>query len=433
MSMTQAHLAFSASAVKQKILPLRNRAEVCNTWLKQRLEDILPPLMQREKLDMWIVTSREYNEDPVIMSLLPEPDMSARRRTILVFTLQPDGSLERLSLSRYGFGDYYAAAWDPDRESQFDCLARMVRERNPATIGLNYSDTFAFGDGLTYNDYLRITGALDEAFRTRICSAERVALGWLEQRTQAELTAYSGIVAIGSAIIAEAYSNRVIHPGITTTQDVVWWMRQKMLDLGVEAWFQPTIDLQGPGYPFPPLGKTPEKQRDVILPGDMLHCDVGFYYLGLATDQQQLAYVLKPGETDAPEGLKAGLAEGNRLQDIHMSAMQVGKTGNQVLHDALEQARIEGLDAMIYTHPLGYHGHAAGPVIGLWDHQEGVPHKGDYEVFDSTCYSIELNVKKPVPEWDDQLVMFALEEDAAMNNGRMHWLSGRREAFHLIG
>ncbi len=424
---------FTISEMQNKILPLRQRAEVQNKWLRQRLDELIVPLMQREGFDMWIVTSREYNEDPAILSMLPQPEMSARRRTILVFYLRPDGSLERLSLSRYGFGDFYTASWNPDEETQFECLARVVRERDPACIGLNFSETFAFGDGITHSEFTRILAALNEPYRARVRSAEWLAVGWLETRIRPELLVYPGIVQLGHAIIAEAFSSRVIHPGVTTTEDVVWWMRQRMSEMGVQAWFQPSVDLQGFGEAVTRIGETPKEPRTVILPGDLLHCDVGFYYLGLATDQQELAYVLHPGETDAPAGLKAGLAASNRLQDIHMQAMQPGKTGNQVLKEALEQAQREKLDATIYTHPLGYHGHAAGPTIGLWDQQQGVPGVGDYELFDSTCYSIELNVKQAVPEWGGQQVMFALEQDALLQDGTMRWLSGRQTELYLIG
>jgi len=422
-----------ADAFRDKILPLRERANVRNAWLKQRLDEVLPELMAREGFDIWIVAAREYNEDPVIMTLVPEPAMSARRRTILVFSLAKDGSLERLTLDRYGYGDLYEPAWNPDEEGQYECLARVVQEREPQTIGLNISETSAFADGLTHNEYTNIAAALGEAFASRIVGATRLAVGWLERRIQPELIVYPGIVEIGHAIIAEAFSSRVIQPGITTTDDVVWWMRQKMLDLGLEAWFQPTIDIQARGEPRGPLAKAHEECRGLILPGDLLHCDMGFYYLGLATDQQQLAYVLRPGESDVPDGLKAGLADGNRLQDIHLEAMQVGRTGNEVLQLALGKARDEGVKPMIYSHPIGYHGHAAGPTIGLWDRQNGVPGRGDYELFDDTCYSIELNVKKNVPEWDDQEVLFGLEEEAVLSGGSVRWLSGRQTQFHLIG
>ena len=422
-----------ADAYREKILPLRARAEVCNAWLEQRLTEVLPEVMEREGFDMWIVAAREYNEDPVIMTLVPEPAMSARRRTILVFSRGQDGAFERLTLDRYGYGDLYEAAWNPDEEDQYECLARVVSERDPKVIGLNISEMFAFADGLTHNEYRNIAAALGETYAGRIEEATRLAVGWLERRIEPELIVYPGIVELGHAIIAEAFSSRVIQPGITTTDDVVWWMRQKMLDLGLQAWFQPTIDIQARGEPHGPLALPDKERRKLIRPGDVLHCDMGFYYLGLATDQQQLAYVLRPGENDAPDGLKAGLADGNRLQDIHLAAMEVGRTGNEVLKIALDQAEEEGIQAMVYTHPIGYHGHAAGPTIGLWDRQEGVPGRGDYELFEDTCYSIELNVKRSVPEWDGQEVLFGLEEEAALAGGTVHWLDGRQTEFHLIG
>ena len=425
-------------AYKGKILPLRTRADVRNQWLKQRLNSVLAEIMKREGVDLWIVIAREYNEDPVIMTLLPEPAMSARRRTILVFSLNLDGSLDRLTLDRYGLamGDgYYQAVWNPDQEEQYECLGRIVRERDPKVIGINVSSTFSFGDGLTHGEYNHLAAALGEEYARRMHGAERLAIGWLERRIRPELTVYPGIVEIGHALIAEAFSSRIIQPGITTADDVVWWLRQKMLDLGLQAWFQPTVDIQALGQSYEkPAESHQEKEakRKQILPGDLLHCDVGFYYLGLATDQQQNAYVLRPGEGDAPAGLKAALAEGNRLQDIHAEAMAVGRAGNEVLKAALDKARAEGLQPSIYTHPIGYHGHGAGTTIGLWDQQEGVPEQGDYELFDDTCYAIELNVVKSVPEWGGQQVRMALEEDAVLTGGRFQWLGGRQTRLHLI-
>lgn len=411
------------------LLPLRVRAEIRNSWLKQRLALIIPELMQRTGIDLWLVIAREYNEDPVIMSLLPEPSMSARRRTILMFTHTGDGSVERISIDRYGFGEFYQRGWDPDSgEGQYACLARMLRERNPQCIGLNISRTFAFGDGLSHSEYEQLAEALGPELMSRTVSAENLAVGWLERRLPAELELYPGMVALGHRIIAEAFSARVIQPGITSTEDVVWWMRQCMHDLGVQAWFQPSISIQAPGQSY----EKKEQLRTLVQPGDLLHCDMGFYYLGLATDQQQHAYVLKQGEQDAPQGLKDALAAGNRLQDILMEIMQPGLTGNQVLLQSLERARSEGLEPSIYTHPLGYHGHAAGPTIGLWDKQQGVPGAGDYPLYDHTCYSIELNVKYPIPEWDQQKVQIALEEDAVMTGGITRFLSGRQTSLHII-
>ena len=420
-------------AYQDKILPLRNQIAIRNDWFKQRLDEFLPRLMARENFDMWIVIAREYNEDPVMLTLLPQPAMSARRRTILLFARQGDGTVERLTVSRYGLGDYYASCWNPDEEEQYDCLARLVRERNPQSIGLNVSQTFAFGDGLSHAEFENISEAFGPELMARVKGADRLCVGWLEHRIEPERTVYPGIVEIGHALIAEAFSSRVIHPGVTTTEDVVWWMRNKMQQLGLEAWFPPTVEIQADdiGFDAPP-GGAEGNSRLVILPGDLLHCDVGFHYLGLATDQQQHAYVLKPGETDAPDGLKAALADGNRLQDILVQQMQVGRTGNQVLKATLAQAKAEGIIPSVYTHALGYHGHAAGPTIGLWDRQDGVPGVGDYELFDQTVYSIELNITKPVPEWQNRVFRIALEEDALLSEGQMWWLDGRQTSLHLI-
>jgi hypothetical protein len=417
---------------RNKILPLRARAEVRNRWLKERLETVLPEIMKREGFDMWLVIAREYNEDPTILTLLPEPAMAARRRTILVFTLKEDGTVERLTLSRYGQPGFYDVGWTPENETQYECLARVIRERDPKRIGINVSAEWAFGDGLSHNEFVELEAALGTELMGRVKGAERVCIGWLERRIPAELVVYPGIVEMGHSIIAEMFSSVTVQPGITTTDDLVWWMRQKMLDLGFQAWFQPDVDIQSAGESFAAFNTHGEK-RKLILPGDLLWCDVGFYYLGLATDQQEVAYVLKPGESDAPDGLKAVLRAGNRLQDIHMEAMTVSRTGNEVLKIALEQAKAEGIEPMVYSHPLGYHGHAAGVTIGLWDAQEGVPGKGDTEIFDETCYSIELNVQKAVPEWGGQIVRLALEQDAVMSGGKMRWLHGRQTAFHLIG
>jgi Xaa-Pro aminopeptidase len=408
-------------------LPLRAQAELRNAWLRERLDLVIPAVLERAGLDMWLVIAREYNEDPVIMSLLPEPAMSARRRTILCFARRPDGGADRLTLDRYGHGDFYARAWNPDVESQDACLARIVATRNPARIGVNVSDIFPFGDGLSHSEHRRLMSAIGPEYAARLVGAEAAAVGWLETRTPAEIDAYPQIVAMGHALIARAFSRAVISPGVTTTADLVWWMRQTMHDAGLRAWFQPTVEIQAPGQRY-----DSQDPRTTIMPGDLLHCDVGFVYLGLCTDQQQHAYVLRTGETDAPAGLRAALAAGNQLQDILVGAMMVGRTGNSVLASALEQAHAARLMPSIYTHPLGYHGHAAGPTIGLWDQQGGVPGNGDYPLYDRTAYSIELNAKIPVPEWAGQEVRIALEEDALLSGGVLAWLDGRQTALHLI-
>ena len=414
-----------ADTLGQKILPLRDRMRVYNGWLMKRLEEMLPGFMDETGIDMWLVIAREYNEDPVIMSLLPEPNLYARRRTILVFHRKPE-KVERLAVYRYGFGDYYEGIWDPDKEEQYECLARIIKERDPKKIGINFSNTFAFGDGLTHGEYSLLVDALGD-YLERLVSAETLCIRWLETRSKEELEAYPMLVELTHAIIQEAFSSKIITPGITTVDDVQWWMRQKMLDLGVEMWFPATVDRQGHGDSY-----EDKEKSNVIHRGDLLHCDVGFYYLGMATDVQQNAYVLKQGETDAPQGLKDALADANKLQDFHAEAMKTGRTGNEILKIALDNANKSGLKPSIYTHPLGVHGHAAGPTIGLWDQQGGVPGRGDYPLHPDTCYAIELNAKRKVPEWDNQEVRMSLEQDAWWTGEKLVFMAGRQKKLHLV-
>jgi len=413
-------------------LSLQKQAEIRNQWLKQRLDTVLPEIMRRDNLSMWIVSAREYNEDPVLMTMLPEPAMGARRRTILVFAFDNDGNFQKLSLGRYGYPGYYDQEWDPAKESQSDALQRVVKELNPESIGINTSALSGFADGLSHCEYDGMMGALG-SYTRRVRSAERVAVGWLERRSPAELTVYPKLVDMGHTLIKELFSRDVIQPGITTTDEAVWWLRERMLAMGVKAWFQPTVEIQYAGSNLAPApGMDKQAARTLILPGDLLHVDVGFNALGLTTDQQQHAYVLKPGETEAPAGLRIALEQGNRLQEIVMEQMQIGRTGNEVLRAVREQAFTEWIQPSVYSHPLGTHGHAAGPTIGLWDNQQNVGGLGDYPLYDDTCYSIELNIQYALPEWDHQYVRIALEEDAVLTKGKVSLLSGRQTEFHLI-
>lgn len=416
-----------ASDYERKVLSLREQARVTDGWLRLRLETVLPETMAREGFDMWIVVAREYNEDPVLLTLLPAKAMSARRRTILVFSRTEAGGFERLIMSRSGSGErgLYRGVWDSRVEDQWEALSRIVRERDPRSIGINTSETFAFGDGLTHVEHGLLSRALGPMYMARARGAERLAVGWLEERTEAELRAYPGIVQIAHGIIREAFSSRVVHPGITTAEDIGWWMRQRMSDMGLRAWFHSDVTVQR-------KGESSVQPDEPVVQGDILHCDMGFHYLGLATDVQQLAYVLRRGEMDAPFGLKAVLAAGNRLQDIHAQEYVKGRTGNEILAATLARANAEGLVPCVYSHPIGFHGHGAGPTIGLYDHQEGVSGRGDYELRENTCYAMELNAKAPVDEWDGQEVIAPLEEDIVFAGGKAHFLAGRQKSFHLI-
>jgi len=430
-------LAFSAQAQYEnaQILPMKERAATIDRLLEDKIKTVLPDIMRREGIDMWVVISREYNEDPVIKTLLPATWLAARRRTVLImFDQGGDKGIESLAVARYNVGKSFQSAWDKEKQpDQWARVAEIIRERNPKKIGINKSQHFGLADGLVATDLEEFTAALDKKYQGRIVTAEKVALGWLETRSAAEMAIYPHIGRISHRIIEEAFSENVITPGVTTTEDVVWWMRDKIRSLGLITWFHPTVDVQraDPDNTEGMRSFSTRPDKNVIMPGDLLHCDFGITYLRLNTDMQELAYVLKPGETEVPEYLQKAFATGNRLQDIFTGNFKEGRTGNEVLKMSREQAISEGITPSIYTHPIGYHGHAAGTTLGMWDSQGGVPVKGDYPLHLNTAYSIELNATVMIKEWGKQ-IRIMLEEEAFFDKTGVWYIDGRQTEIPTI-
>lgn len=414
---------------------LRVQAVLYNGWLKDRFDRVLPGLMRREKIDMWIVICREHAEDPVYPTLMPLPNMFAWRLSMLVFFDRGESAgVERLSVNPYGsgafnreIGDYYTPGWTDRPEEPWARLARLVRERDPKRIGIDESKIFAFADGLSATLKAELVDALGPALSARLVSAERLAVGWLEKRAPAELAFYAKMAALNRSVAAEALSEKVIKPGLTTLDDLSWWTRERFASLAVAPWFQPTFYILRRASE-PPVNPA----RPVIQPGDVVRCDIGFSCLGMTTDLQEVTYVLRPGEKDAPAGLKDAMKRGNRLQDILIGEFKAGRTGNEVLAAALAKARAEGLKPRIYSHPLNYYGHGAGPKIGLGDMQNGVPGVGDYPLYADTCWAIELSAGAVIPEWGNQEVSLALEQSAVFTGAGVVFPAGRQTAFHLV-
>lgn len=418
-----------------QVLPLREQARVMDEMLADRINNLLPQLMERNKIDMWILVSREYNEDPVLKTMLPATWLSARRRTILVFYHNPSKKVyEKLAIARYNVGENIKAAWDMQQfPDQWDVLSDIIRTRNPQQIGINLSKHFAHADGMVHTEYTELMEKIPSEFKGRVVSAETLAVNWLETRTEREMAVYPQLVSITHQIIEEGFSEKVITPGITTTDDVVWWFRQKISNMGLETWFHPSVAVQrSDSTSFEHLRSFSNRPKDdIIQPGDLLHVDIGITYLRLNTDCQQHAYVLKPGETRVPQSIRDAFLKANRLQDILTSEFEKGKTGNQVLSGALARAKAEGIAATIYTHPLGFHGHAAGPTIGLWDQQGGVKGSGDFPLNYNTVYSIELNAASTIPEWKKS-IRIMLEEDGYFDQSGFRYIGGRQKEIHLI-
>lgn len=422
---------------------LREQAERQQQWLAERLETVVPGLMRRDRVDMWVIPMREYNEDPVFASLVSPTTFAARRRTIYVFFDRgPNRGVERLALGGTSQGGLYdarratgtavagtraqqAELWG---DEQWQVLKRIIDERRPRRIAVNVSRTFAFADGLSAGEYEGMLDALGPAIARRLVRVDRLAVDLIARRLPAEEATFARLAEVTWGTIDTMFSGHVIVPGATRTSDLVWWFRQRVNDLGLGTWFQPSVSVQRQGADDAALGEDP-----VIQPGDVLHCDVGITALGLNTDIQHMAYVLRPGETEAPAGLRAALARSNRLQDIVREELRPGRTGNEILAASLARMRAEGLDGSIYTHPIGVHGHGAGPLIGLWDRQEGVPGRGDHRVIADSWFSIELQVTSPVPEWGGQRVRSAQEEDIILDAaGRGRWAFRRQTDFHLV-
>jgi Xaa-Pro aminopeptidase len=443
--------ATAQPAVERPFGTLRDQAAMQQEWLQKRLDTFLPGLMRRHGIDLWVVPMREYNEDPVFLAITSPQTFAARRRTIYVFfdkcaaagELPAPSCVERLALG----GSTQSGVFEARRstrpaaggpggarqgelwgDEQWQALVALVEERNPQVIGINRSTVFAFSDGLSSGELEGMSRALGEKWTARYRNAEALPLELIAVRLPEEEAFFRRMQDLVWSLSQEMFSSRAITPGKTTTSDLVWWWRQRVNDLGLGTWFQPSVDVQRKGKTATELGSDP-----VIERGDVLHSDLGITAARLNTDTQHLAYVLLPGEADAPAGLKQALANANALQDIVMDELRPGRTGNEILAASRARMQEKGIDGTIYSHPIGLHGHGAGPLVGLWDFQEGVPGRGDAKVIPSMWWSIELQATTPVPEWGGQPVRMPQEEDAIIDaDGKVRWALRRQEQLFLV-
>ena len=422
-------LFFTVNLHSQEILSERQRAQVINNILKDRLDNVLPIVMDKSNIDMWILISREYNEDPVLKTFLPAEWLNARRRTILLFYRNiNNNTTEKLAVARYNFGDNILSAWDKEvQPNQWKRLVELIKERNPKRIGINYSKDFNISDGLDKTDYDEFMSHLPVSLKDKIVSAETLSNLWIETRTEKEMNVYNTIIDLTHNIIKEAFSNNTIKVGKTSTTDLEWWMRQKLTDLGLNTWFHPTVDIQRSNEfnndHLDSFSNRPENK--IINYGDLLHCDFGINYLRLNSDCQQMAYVMRESDKEVPKFLQTAFDKGNQLQDILTNNFVEGKSGNEILLKSLGEAKYSGLNPSIYTHPLGSYGHSSGPTIGMWDSQQGVAGAGDYPLNYNTVYAIELNITTYVQEWKRD-VKIMLEEAGYFSEEGFKYINSRQ-------
>jgi Xaa-Pro aminopeptidase len=437
------------AAVTRPFGTLREQAAMQQDWLKKRLDTFLPALMRKHAIDMWVVPMREYNEDPIFSAITAPETFAARRRTIYVFfdTCAAGGGapapacVERIALGGSSQGGVFQARrstkpatggqnqqaelWG---DEQWQVLKTVIEERKPQVIGIDRSTVFAFSDGLSSGELAGMSTALGEEWTTKFRNAEALPLELIASRLPEEEAFFRRMQELVWTLTQKMFSGEVITPGKTRTSDLVWWWRQQVNDLGLGTWFQPSIDVQRKGATGQQLGDDP-----VIERGDVLHCDVGVTAARLNTDTQHMAYVLREGETEAPEGLRRALANSNVLQDITLNEIRAGRTGNEILAASLTRLKARGIEGTLYSHPIGLHGHGAGPLIGLWDYQDGVPGRGDAKVIPSMWFSIELQTTTPVPEWNGQRVRMPQEEDAIVGaDGSVRWALKRQDRLFLV-
>ncbi|MEX5717723.1 M24 family metallopeptidase [Geodermatophilus maliterrae] len=422
-------------------LPLRQQADVRDRWLTQRLLDLLPGLMDRAGIDLWVVVGRENNEDPVLATLLPATWLSARRRVVLVLHRSDDG-VTPVAVSRYPVGQFLPG-WTPedgdghgDEQAQWTAVRRIVEQADPRRIGIDVSARCALADGLSVAEHGLLTEALGP-YAQRLVPAEDLVVGWLETRLPEEVAALDALNGLTDRVLAEVLSPAGLTAGSTTAADLAWAVHQRLADLGTPPWFHPGVTVQRAGVPLRAhsvggvtLPAVP--QRVPLAPGDLVTCDAGLTSLGLTTDLQRTAYLLRPGETAAPPGVQRAWAAGTRVQALTAAALRTGRTGNEVLADARAAAAAEGLQVEVYSHPVGVHGHGAGPAIGRWDDQHGVPGDGDRVLHPDTVYALELAVRVPVPEWDGQCVRLCTEEAVVLTDAGVTYLGDRQRELLLV-
>ena len=413
-----------------KLLSQREQMDVRERWLMKRLGSLLLPMMKRHGIEMWIVVNEEFHTDPVTPYITP-PIPIVGRRDFFIF-IDQGNRIERIAVVRYDeerLGNHYKLLMPP-RDKIGEEIRKIVDARKPTTIALNFGATRGQQVGLTYDSHKFLTEALGEENSRKFVPAANLLTEFLDTRIPEELEHYRTAVLATDVITRRAFSNEVIKPGITTVGDVRWWMMQQLNNIGVDTWFQADLRLQRKAAVTGSTGQflSTGKESEVIKRGDLIHVDFGLNYMGLSTDWQKHAYILKKGERDAPSGLKAALLNTNRLQDIIFSIAKPGMTGGEVYNLAMAECKKHSINCSIYSHPLGPHGHGLGPSIDF----RGTVGGGGNKIINGSYMSIELNTATDVAEWGGQKVTIMAEDDAYMTTSGYKWFRPRQTEFYLI-
>jgi len=419
------------------VLSIRDRAALTLQITQKRLDVLLPKMMRETGFDMWIISGNEDNHDPIFETMMPYENWNPITQILVFFDQGVEKGVERLNLSRTDTQGLFknawdAAAWDTQKkESQWDCLGRIVRERDPKKIGINEGEVQWSAGGLTVVLKKRLVEAIGPKYVSRLQSAEPLATLWSETLLDEEIELMERAQAISHSIIVDMFSNEVATPGFTTTDDLRYYYWQRVSDLGLKVSFMPFVSIRGR---HPKDIEKYGKDDKVIRPGDLVHCDVGLKYMRYNSDAQEMAYVLRSGESGVPEVFRKIMAEENRLQDIYCGEFKAGLTGNEMLGNILKKAKETGIPGpRVYSHSLGYFLHEPGPLIGLPWEQVNNAGRGDVKLVPNSCFTAEMSVTAAIPEWGEgKEFRLPLEQAVAFTENGISFLDGRQTKFHLI-
>ncbi|MDA0329530.1 MAG: M24 family metallopeptidase [Gemmatimonadetes bacterium] len=386
----------------------------------EKFDLILPTAMHDNDLDMWIVVMREGLLDPMWEAL---GRGYVGDWAYYVFTDQGD-RVERAALGVSGYRleqcgvyDYFGSAAE---------LAAYVAERDPQRIGVNMAESIGGADGLSYTSHRHLTAALGR-YGARLVSAERFVSDFRATRTAIEIATFAEAGEISREIAERAFSNEVITPGVTTLEDVAWWMSDQQLARGLESSFDmPSVYVTGPN------GIAATSTDRIIQRGDLLMLDWGVGFLDFYTDMKRIAYVLREGETDAPAGIRHAFERALQVRDVMKAAIKPAATAQIALDAtwaAIEAAgfnRVEFnqpsadpavTDVVIGPHSVGNWGHGFGPSLAFFN-----PTRLTYELRPTTLLSIELFAFTANPDWGNAKIRIPLEDDAIITARGVEWL-----------
>jgi ketosteroid isomerase-like protein len=380
----------------------------------EKMELHLQPAMQRAGVDMWIIMSREFNLDPMLQ-MFGDYGISGwygHRNAYIFFDPGNGEPLERTLLGTHQSGrmrEFFPTIIGYGEEGLTPHLEEFVTARDPQRIAINRSRTVAMADGITVEMLAFLENAIGARYATRLVPAQDLIFDYISHRTPAELEIETDASVRTWHILRRAFSNEVVTPGRTRLMDIYGFILQEWQDQNLEFNFAPGITIYRRGV----QGGIDDTDNPVVEPGDLLHVDFGVRLMGLVTDQQHVAYVLRPGETEAPAGLQQLFEQSVVVGDLFVEELKAGNIGTDVKTVVEERATLEGIQSSVYGHTQGNWVHGAGArTVFDWPDRYG-----DFArepVRANEFWSIEYSVRGEVPEWDNQVVGIPREEDAVV-------------------